>query len=114
MVLRKVIDYAIRTTGAALIPRAYKAFRKYDVATTNRLFGKSGGKGFRHGRDVGLLVSDYLKGDGLDPSPFQPEYSSRSKPQARRRYSKYGRPCRCNNYRSSNSRQRRSRTKFSY
>jgi len=85
MVLGRVLRYAIDRSGAYLIPRAYQAFRKYDVQTTNRLFGKSGGKGFRHGRDLGLILGEYV-GDDLDESASGPESTSSKFRQARYRY----------------------------
>lgn len=82
----RVIRYVVEGTGAKLIPAAYKAFRKYDVRITNQLFGKSGGKGFRHGRDLGLIASEFLSGDELDEHVAPPgEITSRKFPKARRR-----------------------------
>ncbi len=66
MVLGKVLNYVVRETGARLIPAAYRAFRRYDIQTTNALFGKSGGKGFRHGRDLGLILGEYVGDDVND------------------------------------------------
>ncbi len=105
MVIRRVIDYAIRTTGAKLLSEGYKAFRKYDVRVTNQLFGKSGGKGFRHGRDLGLILGEYV-GDDVDDyavPPYEPVPPSRQVSKTRsgykrgsdRRNSKYNR---CYNY----------------
>ncbi len=94
MVVRKVISKIVSETGAYLIPRAYKAFRRYDVRITNQLFGKSGGKGFRHGRDIGLTgVTELFTGeneldDGISKKPDVP-FTPRPKYQTRNR--QYGR-----------------------
>ncbi len=99
----RVIRYVIERTGAKLIPAGYRAFRKYDVQTTNRLFGKSGGKGFRHGRDLGLILGEYIGEDDLDAPSLQPPNGSKTyrKYQARNRYKRFtksGCPV-CNRYR---------------
>ncbi len=96
MVVGKIVRYVVDRTGAKLIPGAYKAFRQYDVRITNQLFGKSGGKGFRHGRDLGLIASEFI-GDDLDEFPTQrdePKYSSRSKYKTYSRYKRRNN-CRC-------------------
>ncbi len=74
----RAIRYVVEKTGAYLLPKAYKAFRQYDVRTTNQLFGKSGGKGFRHGRDLGLIASEFI-GDDIDE--FSPEQGNGSTPR---------------------------------
>ena len=83
-IIREGIKYAVRSSGAGLIPKGYRAYRKYDIQTTNRLFGKSGGKGFRHGRDLGLILGEYV-GDDLDRDAIQPPQTS-SKFKARGKY----------------------------
>ncbi len=85
----RALKYVVERTGAYLVPRAYKAFRQYDVRLTNQLFGKSGGKGFRHGRDAGLILSDFLGGDDLDRHAVQPPFNgtpSNRNYQTRNRY----------------------------
>jgi len=101
MVIRRVLDYVVRSTGAKLIPEAYQAFRKYDVRITNQLFGKSGGKGFRHGRDLGLILGEYTGDDLEDTQPLQPirKITSRRKSQARGRNQRRGKRCNCKYYR---------------
>ncbi len=97
MVIRRVLDYVVRTTGAKLLPGAYQAFRKYDVRITNQLFGKSGGKGFRHGRDLGLIAAEFISDDGdVDVVQKQTEFktSSRSKYKT---YRGHKRGCDCRN-----------------
>ncbi len=97
MVLRRLIDYAIRTTGAKLIPAGYRAFRKYDIQTTNALFGKSGGKGFRHGRDLGLILGEYIGDDDVDVVQKQtsPPSKASSKYKTYSGYKRRGERCRC-------------------
>ncbi len=97
----RALKYVVERTGAKLFPAAYKAFRKYDVRATNQLFGKSGGKGFRHGRDLGLIIGgEYLlPGDDLDAPGNEPgtPYQTRKFTQARgrnQRRRQYGR-CKC-------------------
>ncbi len=95
MVIKRVLDKIVSETGAYLIPRAYKAFRQYDVRITNQLFGKSGGKGFRHGRDIGLSgVTQLWPGeneldDGVSQKPDVPS-APRKKYQARSRQYRSG------------------------
>ncbi len=89
-------------------PKVVRAFTKYDKKIFRNLYGQSGGRGVRHGRDIGAAVGGLLAlgpGDDLDNgSRVQPKYSSRSKPKARRGrgYSnRYGHPkyCSCNRIR---------------
>ncbi len=82
-------------------PKIVRAFTKYDKKIFRNLYGQSGGRGVRHGRDIGAAAGGLLalgKGDDLDNgSSFQPQYSSRPKSKARYRrgyrnrygYSKY-------------------------
>ncbi len=94
--IREGIRYLVSSTGAGLIPKGYRAYRKFDVKSTNLAFGRSGGKGFRHGRDVGLIIGgQYLSGDDLDDAPVQPRIGTPSYQQSKtRRGYKWG-----NNYR---------------
>ncbi len=90
----RIAAQGIRSAGIYLIPRVVKTFTKYDKAIFRNLYGKSGGRGVRHGRDIGAAVGGLLalgQGDDLDNGVSQREqYSSRSKPKARgRRSNKY-------------------------
>ncbi len=92
--ISRIAAQGIRSAGIYLIPRAVKTFTKYDKAIFRGLYGKSGGRGVRHGRDIGAAVGGILalgQGDDLDGKKgFQQQYSSRSKPKARRgRANKY-------------------------
>ncbi len=83
----RIAAQGIRSAGIYLIPRVVKTFTKYDKAIFRNLYGKSGGRGVRHGRDIGAAVGGLLalgQGDDLDNGVSQREqYSSRSKPKAR-------------------------------
>ncbi len=104
-IIREGIKYAIRSSGAGLIPKGYRAYRKFDVQSTTKAFGRSGGKGYRHGRDLGLILGgEYLSGgDDLDefseppstgtPSYKQPQAYNRYKRSGNRRSAKYNRYC---------------------
>ncbi len=95
---RQIINYGIRQTGKYLTQ-----LHKYDVSIHKGLYGASAGRGVRHGRDAGIFVSQYIKGDDLDgedePSTGIPPYKQS---KARYRYKRYGsrgsskryRPCR--------------------
>ncbi len=84
-----VAGQVLRQGLTRLLPKYVKEFGKFDVRFHRGIFGKAGGRGFRHGRDAGLAIGSTLsnQGSGLDPAPYQPSSSSRSKPKARRRYS---------------------------
>ncbi len=64
-----------RQTGAYLIPKLFKTFQRMDVTYHARMYGKSAGKGVRHGRDLGAAVGTTLSlgssGDDLDGVPTQ-------------------------------------------
>ncbi len=92
-------------------PRAWsstaKAIARYDVKIFRGLYGPTGGRAVRHGRDAGSIIAGLYqgtRGDDLDRgSSYEPQYSSRSKSEARgRRGYKYGsrRPKCRPNYRS--------------
>ncbi len=88
-------------------PKIVRAFTKYDKKIFRNLYGQSGGRGVRHGRDIGAAVGGLLAlgpGDDLDNgSSVQPQYSSRAKPKARRRRgygNRYGYSKHCPDYRS--------------
>ncbi len=79
---RQVANYGIRQVG-----RYLTQLHKYDVSIHKGLYGASGGRGVRHGRDAGIFISQYRQGDDLDTTQESPKYSSRKKPQA---YSRCG------------------------
>ncbi len=109
MVLGVIGQGISRVAGPAIgyaISRGFRTFRRYDETIHRQLYGRSGGRGVRHGRDAGSgiagLYQGTRRGDDLEVGPrFQPEYSSRPKSKAyRRRSDKYSarRPkCRPNN-----------------
>ncbi len=65
-----VVAKIVRETGIYLIPKVFKAFQRYDVKVFRGLYGKSAGRGVRHGRDIGAAVGSSLSlgssGDDLD------------------------------------------------
>ncbi len=80
-----------KVAGPALgyaVSRGVRAFKKYDVQIHRNLYGRSGGRGVRHGRDAGSIIAGLYqgtrRGDDLDGKEFQPKYSSRPKSKARR------------------------------
>ncbi len=88
-----------------ILPKYVKEFGKFDVRFHRGIFGKAGGRGFRHGRDAGLAIGSTLnsQGSGLDPTPYQPSYTPRKQPKARSRYSNVRRSrrgCKCGYRRS--------------
>jgi len=111
-VVYPLVGEVVRRTGAYLIPRAFKAFNRYDVAFHKGLFGKAGGRGWRHGRDAGLAVSSQIeqfrKGDIDSAVPYEPWKSGKASnkfQQARNRRANKRRN-RCNNYNTSRRRRR--------
>ncbi len=87
-IVSRIAAKAIRSSGIYLIERYTKTFTRYDKALFGRLYGKSGGRGVRHGRDIGAAVGGLMavqKGDDLDGQKIQPKYSSRPKSKAYRR-----------------------------
>ncbi len=103
----RVAARAIRETGAYLIPKAFKAFNKYDKALYRQVFGATRGKAIRHGRDAGLAIGGSLGGYGGDPldapssspppsSPFSKAYHRFGKRSGARGSRKYTKRCRCN------------------
>ncbi len=88
--LSQVVGRGLKSVGQ----RYFKEFGRYDKRLHGQLFGKSGGAGFRHGRDAGLAItgaaSSFGRGDDLDAPTFVPP-TSRKKLQAySRRGNKYG------------------------
>ncbi len=97
----RIAEKAIRSSGLRLIERYTKLFTKYDKAVFRGLYGKSAGKGVRHGRDIGAaaggLISFSSGGDDLDAGQgSSPQTSSKFKTRGGRgnfgRFS--GRKCR--------------------
>ncbi len=90
-IAKEVAGY-YKSSGASLIPRGYREVSKFDKRLHSQVFGRSAGRGVRHGRDIGLASSQFLgSGDDLEVgSRFQPQYSSRKFDEAHRGY-RYGR-----------------------
>ncbi len=113
MVVGKIVGEIVRRTGAGLIPKFAQAFNRYDVKLHTGLFGKAGGKGFRHGRDAGLAISSQIsafRGDDLGGTPYQPGYPPRKFVKTRNRYGNKRRSRRDNEcYYPSRSRRRPAR-----
>ncbi len=86
--IARIAAQGARAAGIYLIPRAVKTFTKYDKAIFRGLYGQSGGRGVRHGRDIGAAVGGLMatqRGDDLEVgSQNVGQYSSRPKPQAYR------------------------------
>ncbi len=88
--IARIAAEGARAAGVYIIPRAIKTFTKYDKKIFRNLYGKSGGRGVRHGRDIGAAVGGLMAfqtGDDLDGFPKGPGYT----PSKRREtYSGYG------------------------
>lgn len=98
--------YRVATSGGAgLIPKAVRFGTKYDRSLHKSVFGRSGGRGFRHGRDAGLALSGAIRdGDQLDNGSLQPldpsgkfdkAYRGRSYRRGTRGRNQYGARCNC-------------------
>ncbi len=90
----------IRRAVRPVVQKYFKDFGRYDRQLHQRLFGRSGGRGFRHGRDAGLAGGSLFRteGDsGLDARPFQPGYTPRkfNETRGRRKFDRRTRRCRC-------------------
>ncbi len=101
-----VVGYAAREAirfGTRYFPRTFRTIKRADVGIHKSLYGASGGRGVRHGRDIGSLAAGAyhgFKGDDLDNgADEQPStgYTSRKFRQTRDRYVRGGR-CRCHEY----------------
>ncbi len=115
-IIARGLSKAARDYGPGFVKGAFKQFKKYDVSIHRQLYGQSGGRGVRHGRDAGSLIAGTyqgLRGDDLDngkgfspPSgPFRKERSGRGNKYGSR-FNKYssnyrnGRRCKpCKPYR---------------
>ncbi len=90
MVLGHVAREVLRYAGTRF-PQSVKAFQRYDVRIFKGLYGPSGGRGVRHGRDVGSIIAGTYRGTSTgdigDAVPYQPgsKASSRKKFQTRDR-----------------------------
>ncbi len=68
-----VVGYAAREAirfGARYFPRTFATIKRADVGIHKSLYGASGGRGVRHGRDIGSLAAGayhgFKGGDDLD------------------------------------------------
>ncbi len=98
----------VANIGIRIGARAFTRLHKTDVAIHKSLYGASGGRGVRHGRDAGIFLSQYREGDDLDDHAVpQPRYEPPSrqnnktyrgyKRSSNARFGKYNRrgQCRC-------------------
>lgn len=98
LVGREVIRFGARQASKYLTQ-----LHRYDVRIHKSLYGASGGRGVRHGRDAGIFVSQYIQGDDLDtqnvPSktPSRPSIQTRDR-RERRDSRKYSKRHRCDRY----------------
>ncbi len=85
-VIARGISEVARAYGPGLVKRGLQSFRKYDVKIHRNLYGKSGGRGVRHGRDAGSIIAGLYqgtrRGDDLDPIPQGLRDPSSTKSQA--------------------------------
>ncbi len=99
-ILREVIRY-----GTRYFPNTIRAVQRADVRFHGKYYGKSAGRGIRHGRDIGAAAGGLYQqysGDDLDNSPYVPglkppaykQHQTRSRYQRNRyKYNKYDRVC---------------------
>ncbi len=88
--IARIAAEGARAAGIYVIPRAIKTFTKYDKKIFRNLYGQSGGRGVRHGRDIGAAVGGLMAsqtGDSLDGVPKSPSYPPGKRGETRRRYS---------------------------
>ncbi len=105
MVVGQIVREGLRF-GTRYFPRTVRSIKRADVQIHKSLYGASGGKGVRHGRDIGSLGAGLYQGtrngDDLDtfPTGKRPRDPSRKFTKTYNRY-KRGRRSRCRcNYRS--------------
>ncbi len=89
----RIIEKAISGSGVRLIERGVKAFNRYDKQIFKGLYGTSGGRGVRHGRDIGTIAAGYLSntGDTLDQDAFPPWQPRSPTRNVGKTYSRYKR-----------------------
>ncbi len=99
MVVGKIVGEIVRRGATVVVPTLFRQFRQRDVAIHSSLFGKAGGRGWRHGRDAGLYAGGALgkEKDDLD-GPNQYRYTSRKFPKTYRGRGNFGRGRRYNKY----------------
>ncbi len=97
MVIGKIVYEGIRY-GSRYFPKTIFAIKRADVRIHKSLYGASGGKGVRHGRDIGSAAAGLYQGTrpGDDLGPGESDepstgFTSYKQPQARRRYNISGR-----------------------
>lgn len=93
----------VASYGARVVSRNLFRLHKTDVRIHKSLYGASGGRGVRHGRDAGIFLSQYAEGDDLDNHAVQEPpgngYSSRKFSKAYRGYQRGSKSRRCKCYR---------------
>ncbi len=57
----RLASQAFRASGAKAGGKALLEFNRFDRRIHRRVLGRSGGSGFRHGRDIGLAGSGELR-----------------------------------------------------
>ncbi len=86
--------------GRHLVSRTFKEAGRFDRRLHQQVFGRSAGRGFRHGRDAGLAIGSTISSEGpsgLDYGPpFQPSNPPRKFNEARRGRGNYRRSSRGN------------------
>ncbi len=104
MVLGRVAVEVARY-GANVVSRNLFKVHKLDVRIHKSLYGSSGGRGVRHGRDAGIFISQYFEGDDLDEHAVSPpvgpgfQASSRKFSKAYRGNKRYRNRCPPKRYR---------------
>ncbi len=88
-----VINVAIREgirIATRYFPKTIASIQRADVRIHKSLYGRSGGRGVRHGRDIGAaaggLYSEYFREDDIGTEFPQPENGPGFKPKARNKY----------------------------
>ncbi len=94
MVIGQILNLGIRYGS-----RYLKQLHKYDVSIHKGLYGATAGRGVRHGRDAGIFISQYIKGDELDRNGVSPKQPRNGSP-ASKKYQTYSRRFRNDNRRN--------------
>ncbi len=87
MVIGKIVGTGLRI-GARYFPKTLQSIKRADVAIHKSLYGASGGRGVRHGRDIGSLVAGVYhgtRGDDLDAQKNEYDNPARTKYETRYR-----------------------------